>query len=161
MKGTRILRFPLFLPSELHHSGRAAPGVASRAGRVLHQPHDQIRRARSPPWRPGLHLLLQRPLRRERLINPAAAAAAAPLLLLPQLLLLLFGDLKPFCCPPTCFLLITVSSLNSELLLFLLLYPLHPSNQPRELVESREQKTLLKSSKICKKNTRLPRRDLF
>lgn len=56
-------------PPELHHSGRAAQGAATRAGRVLHQPHDQVRRIRLSQRRPGLHLLLQRPLRRERLIN--------------------------------------------------------------------------------------------
>lgn len=54
---------------DIHHSGRTAQGAAPRAGRLLHQPHDQLHRQRRTPRRPGLHLLLQCPVRRERLIN--------------------------------------------------------------------------------------------
>lgn len=69
---------------ELYHSGWAAQGAAARAGRVLHQPHDQVRRNRLPHRRPGLHLLLQRPLRRERLINTAPSLHLLLASLLPK-----------------------------------------------------------------------------
>lgn len=55
--------------SALYHCGGASSWTPTRAGRVLHQPHDQVHRLRCVPWSPGLHLLLQRPLWRERFIN--------------------------------------------------------------------------------------------
>lgn len=68
-------------PPELHHSGRAAPRAAPRAGRVLHQPHDQVHRGRRALWCPGLHLLLKCPLWRERLINQHCSSPPPPQLL--------------------------------------------------------------------------------
>lgn len=70
-------------PPELHHSGGAAQGAAARAGRVLHQPHDQVLRLWRSRRRPGLHLLLQRSVRRERLV---INCSASPLHLLSSLL---------------------------------------------------------------------------
>lgn len=64
-------------PAELHHSGGAAQRAAPGAGGVLHQPHDQVHRGRKPPRCPGLHLLLQCPLWRERLINPRRSSSSS------------------------------------------------------------------------------------
>lgn len=95
---------PPLSPAELHHGGGAAQGAASRAGGVLHHPHDQVRRTGLSLRRPGLHLLLQCPLRRERLISAAASLHVLLLLLTPSSQLLLFllsgeSDFKPFHCP--------------------------------------------------------------
>lgn len=65
-------------PAELHHSGGAAQRAAPGAGGVLHHPHDQVHRGRQPPRCPGLHLLLQCPLWRERLINPLLVLLLLP-----------------------------------------------------------------------------------
>lgn len=64
-----ILKSGSFRLLVLHHRGRAPSRTPTRAGRVLHQPHDQVCRRRRHPRSPGLHLLLQRPLWRERFIN--------------------------------------------------------------------------------------------
>lgn len=65
-------------PSVLHHGGGVAQGASPRAGRVLHQPHDQVHRAGHPCRRSRLHLLLQCSLWRERLINVPLLCHVSP-----------------------------------------------------------------------------------
>lgn len=122
----------LLSPPELHHSGGAAQGAAARAGRVLHQPHDQVHRSRQPLRRPGLHLLLQRPLRRERLINLLLF-----LLLLPSSQLRIFllcgeSDLNPFFLSSYHFFLFQILTFSPLLPQLLLLLKKKKQTLPRE-----------------------------
>lgn len=64
--GRRSLTFPLCFPSELHHGRRAEEGAPPRPGGVLHRPHGALHGAGRRPRSPRLHVLLHRPVRRER-----------------------------------------------------------------------------------------------
>uniref|UniRef100_A0A8C3EX04 Actinin alpha 4 n=1 Tax=Corvus moneduloides TaxID=1196302 RepID=A0A8C3EX04_CORMO len=68
---------------ELHHGGRAAAGAAGGAGRVLHRPDGAVPRPRRHPGRPGLQILLHRPVRRERPLTGSPGTRPPP----PRLLL--------------------------------------------------------------------------